>query len=298
MKNIAWIGLGVMGFPMAGHIATKTSCSIRVYNRTRARAEKWVGVHGGSLAVTPLQVAEDADIILCCVGNDEDLHEVTLGPNGAFASLKPGALFIDHTTSSATIARQLDMEARDRGAVFFDAPVSGGEKGAQDGTLSVMAGGPEEQFAMARKIIDNYAVSCRLMGAAGTGQLTKMVNQIAIAGLVQSLSEAIHFAENAGLDISSVMAVITRGAAQSWQMENRWQTMVKREFDFGFAVDWMRKDLAICLEEARRNGSQLPVTALVDQFYGDIQRSGGNRLDTSSLITRFDNEPKRVKQHQ
>ncbi len=287
MTKIAWIGLGVMGFPMAGHIASKSDHHLTVYNRTPQKATDWVAEYGGSSATTPLQVAEDADYIFCCVGNDHDLREVTLGPNGAFQTLKPGAVFVDHTTSSATIARELSVEAMDRGAVFFDAPVSGGQKGAQDGALTVMVGGPEQHYTKTREIIDYYAASCRLMGAVGSGQLTKMVNQIAIAGLVQSLSEAVHFAENAGLDVAEVMAVITKGAAQSWQMENRWQTMANREFDFGFAVDWMRKDLGICLDEARSNGAQLPVAALVDQFYAEIQQKGGSRLDTSSLLTRL-----------
>ncbi len=287
MSKIAWIGLGVMGYPMAGHIATKTDHELCVYNRTSQKATDWVNAHGGSFAATPLQVAEEADYVFCCVGNDTDLREVTLGPNGAFQALKPGAVFIDHTTSSATIARELGLAAQDRGALFFDAPVSGGQKGAEDGILTVMVGGPESHFSQIKDIIDSFSRSCRLMGPTGSGQLTKMVNQIAIAGLVQSLSEAIHFAENAGLDVAEVMSVITKGAAQSWQMENRWKTMKNREFDFGFAVDWMRKDLGICLDEARSNGAQLPVAALVDQFYAEIQQKGGNRLDTSSLLTRL-----------
>lgn len=292
MAKIAWIGLGVMGFPMAGHMATKSSHQLTVYNRTPQKSQDWVGKYDGSSATSPLQVAEDADFIFCCVGNDADLREVTLGPNGAFQALKPGAVFIDHTTSSATIARELGREAQDRGAHFFDAPVSGGEKGAQDGTLTVMVGGPEQHFTQVNELINHFAGTCRLMGPIGAGQLTKMVNQIAIAGLVQSLSEAVHFAENADLEVADVMAVITKGAAQSWQMENRWQTMSNREFDFGFAVDWMRKDLAICLDEARRNGAQLPVAALVDQFYAEVQQNGGHRMDTSSLITRLASKKK------
>jgi 3-hydroxyisobutyrate dehydrogenase len=287
MAKITWIGLGVMGFPMAGHIATKTGHTLTVYNRTSSKAEEWNDKFGGLRAPTPIQAAENADFVFCCVGNDSDLQNVTLGPNGAFQALKPGAIFIDHTTSSATIARVLNREALDRGAIFFDAPVSGGQKGAEDGTLTVMAGGPVKDFAAVKELIENFAASCRLMGETGAGQLTKMVNQIAIAGIIQSLSEAIHFAESAGLEVADVMEVITKGAAQSWQMENRWETMTNRQFDFGFAVDWMRKDLAICLEEARRNGAQLPIAALVDQFYAEIQQNGGNRLDTSSLITRL-----------
>ena len=287
MAKIAWIGLGVMGFHMAGHLASKSDHQITVYNRTAQKSLDWVTKFGGSHAPTPLQAAEDKDFIFCCVGNDRDLREVTLGPNGAFSSLKPGAIFIDHTSSSATIARELDAQAQDKGAYFLDAPVSGGEKGAQDGILTVMTGGQENSFAQAKPLIDCFAANCKLMGPAGAGQLTKMVNQIAIAGLVQALAEAVHFAENAELDVAEVMSVITKGAAQSWQMENRWETMKDRKFDYGFAVDWMRKDLANCLDEARRNGAQLPVAALVDQFYGEIQQKGGNRLDTSSLLTRL-----------
>ena len=287
MVKIAWIGLGVMGFPMAGHLAEKSSHQLCVYNRTTQKATSWVEQYRGNHAPTPLQAAKDADFVFCCVGDDEDLRQVTLGPAGAFASLKPGAIFIDHTTSSAILARELAKEAERRDACFFDAPVSGGEAGAQNGQLTVMVGGPEEQFTRIRPLIDHYAKSCRLMGVAGSGQLTKMVNQITIAGLLQSLAEAIHFAEKADLDVAAVMDVISKGAAQSWQMDNRWQSMSNRAFDFGFAVDWMRKDLAICLDEARRNGARLPVAALVDQFYADIQQKGGNRLDTSSLINRL-----------
>ncbi len=287
MAKIAWIGLGVMGTHMAGHLASKSDHEITVYNRTAQKSLDWVSTFGGDHAPTPLLAAEGADFVFCCVGNDRDLREVTLGPNGAFSSLKPGAIFIDHTSSSATIARELDAQAQDKGAHFLDAPVSGGEKGAQDGILTVMTGGHESSFAQAKPLIDCFAANCKLMGSAGAGQLTKMVNQIAIAGLVQALAEAVHFAENAELDVAQVMSVITKGAAQSWQMENRWETMKDRKFDYGFAVDWMRKDLANCLDEARRNGAQLPVAALVDQFYGEIQQKGGNRLDTSSLLTRL-----------
>jgi len=288
MAKIAWIGLGVMGFSMAGHLATKSNHQITVYNRTMQKAENWVRQYGGRSAASPSQAAQDADFILCCVGNDDDLRAVTLGPAGAFTALKQGATFIDHTTSSATVARELDEQAHKHGAHFFDAPVSGGEKGAQNGTLTVMCGGPEAHFTPAKQLIANFATSCRLMGAAGAGQLTKMVNQITIAGLIQSLCEAIHFAESAGLDVAQVMDVISKGAAQSWQMDNRWQTITNREFDFGFAVDWMRKDLAICLDEAKRNGAQLPIAELVDGYYAQVQKDGGNRLDTSSLITRLD----------
>ncbi|MCP4934195.1 MAG: NAD(P)-dependent oxidoreductase [bacterium] len=285
MAKVAWIGLGVMGFHMAGHLASKSDHELTVYNRTAQKSLDWVAKFGGSHSPAPLQAAEEADFVFCCVGNDHDLREVTLGPNGAFSSLKPGAIFIDHTSSSATIARELEAQAQDKGAHFLDAPVSGGEKGAQDGILTVMTGGQEDSFVQAKPLIDYFAANCKLMGPAGAGQLTKMVNQIAIAGLVQALAEAVHFAENAGLDVAEVMSVITKGAAQSWQMENRWETMKDRKFDYGFAVDWMRKDLANCLDEARRNGAQLPVAALVDQFYGEIQQMGGNRLDTSSLLT-------------
>jgi 3-hydroxyisobutyrate dehydrogenase len=277
---------------MAGSIATKSDHDLRVYNRTAAKAQDWVAQYGHQSVSSPIEAADGADFIFSCVGNDNDLREVTLGPNGAFQTLKPGALVVDHTTSSAEIARELETEARERGASFMDAPVSGGQKGAEDGVLTVMAGGNQEDFEAAKPIIDHYSRALRLMGPVGSGQLTKMVNQIAIGGLVQALSESIHFAECAGLDVAEVMQVITKGAAQSWQMENRWETMSKREFKHGFAVDWMRKDLNICLSEARRNGAQLPVTALVDQFYADIQQAGGNRYDTSSLITRLHGDKK------
>jgi 3-hydroxyisobutyrate dehydrogenase len=287
MAKVAWIGLGVMGSPMAGHIARKTGHQLTVYNRTAAKAVAWQQEYGHAISAAPMAAAEDADVVLSCVGNDDDLAAVMLGPTGAFASLKPGAIVIDHTTASADIARRLADAAHQRGATFFDAPVSGGQKGAVDGQLSVMVGGDADRFADAKAVIDCYAKACRLMGPSGSGQLTKMVNQIAIAGLIQSLSEALHFAECAGLDPAAVLAVIGKGAAQSWQMDNRWPTMARREFDFGFAVDWMRKDLAICLAEARRNGAQLPVAALIEQFYAQIQQQGGGRMDTSSLITRL-----------
>ena len=287
MAKLAWIGLGVMGFPMAGHVAGRGDHEICVYNRTPEKAQNWISLHGGTAASTPEQAARDADYIFCCVGNDDDVREVTLGAKGAFQSLKKGAIFIDHTTTSALLARELDQKAKDREALFFDAPVSGGEMGAQNGKLTVMVGGTKSLFSKIKTLIEAYSVACRLMGPAGSGQLTKMVNQIAIAGLLQSLSEAIHFAEKSGLDVAQVMDVISKGAAQSWQMENRWQTMTAREFDFGFAVDWMRKDLAICLAEAARNDAKLPVAELVDQFYKEVQQTGGNRYDTSSLITRL-----------
>ena len=289
MAKVAWIGLGVMGYPMAGHIRTKGGHDLVVYNRTSQKAEQWVAEFGGASAATPAAAAEGADFVFACVGNDEDLRSVTTGADGAFQSVKSGAIFIDNTTASAAVARELDAEAGERGFQFLDAPVSGGQAGAENGALTVMIGGEEAVFERAKPVIDCYARQARLIGPSGSGQLTKMVNQICIAGLVEGLSEAIHFAEKAGLDIPAVMDTISKGAAQSWQMENRWQTMMNNEFEFGFAVDWMRKDLAICLEEARQNGASLPVTAAVDQFYGDVQRMGGRRWDTSSLIARLRN---------
>jgi 3-hydroxyisobutyrate dehydrogenase-like beta-hydroxyacid dehydrogenase len=286
MSNVAFLGLGVMGFPMAGHLA-KAGHDTIVYNRTAAVADKWVAEHGGRSARTPRDAAGGRDIVLACVGNDDDLRSVCLGDKGAFAGMRKGAVFVDHTTASATVARELAAEARARGVGFVDAPVSGGQAGAVNGQLTVMCGGEEGEFAKARPVIESYAKACRLMGPAGAGQLTKMVNQICLAGLIEGLSEAIRFAERAGLDPKAVVEVISKGAAQSWQMDHRHETMIARKFEFGFAVDWMRKDLAICLEEARRNGASLPVTALVDQFYGEIQGEGGRRFDTSSLITRL-----------
>ncbi len=287
MSKVAWIGLGVMGYPMAAHIKDRGGHDLTVYNRTAAKAERWVAEHGGRSAPTPAAAAQGADFVFCCVGNDDDLRAVTLGPDGAFSTLKAGAIFIDNTTASAHIARELHGAAKARGAGFLDAPVSGGQAGAEAGQLTVMVGGEADDFAKAEPVIQCYAKAVRLLGPAGSGQLTKMVNQICIAGLVQSLSEAIHFAERAGLDIPAVIDTISKGAAQSWQMDNRWETMMKGEFDFGFAVDWMRKDLAICLEEARANGAHLPVAALVDQFYSEVQAMGGRRWDTSSLIARL-----------
>jgi 3-hydroxyisobutyrate dehydrogenase len=288
MANVAWIGLGVMGYPMAGHLARKGGHHVGVYNRTLAKAEAWVREHGqGRAAPTPAEAARGADFVFCCVGNDDDLRAVTTGKDGAFSGMAKGATFVDHTTASAEVARELHAAAAERALRFLDAPVSGGEAGAKNGVLTVMCGGEAATFEAARPLIDCYARMAYLIGPAGAGQLTKMVNQIAIAGLVQGLAEAIAFSQAAGLDVAKVMDTISKGAAQSWQMENRWKTMAAGEFGFGFAVDWMRKDLAICLEEARRNGAALPVAALVDQFYGDVQAMGGKRWDTSSLIARL-----------
>ena len=286
MSKIAFLGLGVMGFPMAGHLK-RAGHDVVVYNRTSAKAAKWIGAYGGSSAPTPRVASRDRDFVFACVGNDDDLRALALEEGGAFSGMAPGAVFVDHTTASATIARELHPEAKSRGFGFIDAPVSGGEAGAENGQLTVMCGGDRGDFAKAEPVIAAYARSCRLMGPAGAGQLTKMVNQICIAGLVQSLAEGLRFAEAAGLDPQAAIDVISKGAAQSWQMDNRHKTMIARKFDFGFAVDWMRKDLAICLDEARRNGASLPVAALVDQFYSEIQSRGGRRWDTSSLITRL-----------
>ncbi|MGH1418253.1 MAG: NAD(P)-dependent oxidoreductase [Hyphomicrobiaceae bacterium] len=288
MAKVAWIGLGVMGAPMAGHILTKGQHDVVVWNRTSAKSEAWVSKYGGGrVATSPNDAAADADFVFSCVGNDDDLRVVTTGPNGAFSAVKPGACFIDNSTTSANVARELDAIAREHNFDFFDAPVSGGQAGAENGVLTVMVGGDENAFERARPVLDCYAKTVKFMGPAGSGQTTKMVNQICIAGLLQGLSEGLNFAECAGLDVASVIEAISKGAAQSWQMENRWETMSTDTFDFGFAVDWMRKDLGICLQEAEQNGASLPVTALVDQFYGDVQRAGGGRMDTSSLITRL-----------
>jgi 3-hydroxyisobutyrate dehydrogenase len=286
MAKVAFIGLGVMGYPMAGHIAAKGH-DVTVYNRTTAKAEKWAGEHGGAHAPTPRQAAAGCDFVFCCVGNDDDLRAVTLGDDGAFHGMAPGAVFIDNTTASAAIARELAQAAAKSGFGFLDAPVSGGQAGAENGALTVMVGGEEATFEKARPVIDCYAKMVGLMGPAGAGQLTKMVNQIAIAGLVQGLAEAINFAQKSGLDVEKVINVISKGAAQSWQMENRWQTMNADEYEHGFAVDWMRKDLSICVDAARQCGAHLPVAALVDQFYSEIQAMGGNRWDTSSLLRRL-----------
>ena len=281
--KVAFLGLGVMGFPMAGHLKAK-GYDVTVYNRTAAKAQEWVKRHGGQSAATPAEAARGADFVAMCVGNDRDLAEVSAA---ALAGMRQGAILIDHTTASADAARRIFAEAKALGIHFIDAPVSGGQAGAENGKLTVMCGGEADAFERAKPVMDSYAKAVTLLGVAGAGQLTKMVNQICIAGLVQALSEGIAFAEKAGLDPALVIDVISKGAAQSWQMENRGKTMVERKFDFGFAVDWMRKDLGICLEEAKRNGASLPVTALVDQFYGDVQKAGGKRWDTSSLITRL-----------
>jgi 3-hydroxyisobutyrate dehydrogenase len=273
-----------MGYPMAGHLKAKGGHEVTVYNRTAAKAEKWVSQHGGKSAPTPKLAAEGQDFIMACVGNDNDLREVMLGKDGLFAGVRKGAVVVDHTTASAEIARELHAEANKRGFAFIDAPVSGGQAGAENGALTVMCGGDSAPFAQAEKVIAAYARACTLLGACGSGQLAKMVNQICIAGIVQGLAEALHFAMKAGLDIEKLIATISKGAAQSWQMENRYKSMAAGKFDFGFAVDWMRKDLDICLAEARRNGARLPATALVDQFYAQVQAMGGRRWDTSSLI--------------
>ncbi len=288
MAKVAFLGLGVMGYPMAGHLKTKGGHDVTVYNRTAAKADKWVAQFGGKSARTPKEAAEGQDFVMVCVGNDNDLREVMLGANGAFHGVKKGAVVVDHTTASAAIARELYAEAKKRGFDFVDAPVSGGQAGAENGALTVMCGGDDGPFGRAEKVIAAYARACNLMGSPGSGQLAKMVNQICIAGLVQGLAEGIHFAKKSGLDIEKLIATISKGAAQSWQMENRYKTMAAGKFDFGFAVDWMRKDLDICLAEARRNGANLPVAALVDQFYAEVQKMGGKRWDTSSLIARLD----------
>ncbi len=288
MASVAFLGLGVMGYPMAGHLRNKGGHDVTVYNRTKAKAEQWVAQHGGKRALTPAEAAEGKDFVFSCVGNDDDLRSVTTGANGAFAAMKKGSVFIDNTTASAEVARELDEAARKVGFSFLDAPVSGGQAGAENGVLTVMVGGDEVAFDKARPVIDAYARMVGLMGPAGAGQLTKMINQICIAGLVQGLAEGIHFGKKAGLDIEKVVEVISKGAAGSWQMENRHKTMNAGKYDFGFAVDWMRKDLGICLAEANRNGAKLPVTALIDQFYKDVQDMGGKRWDTSSLLARLE----------
>ena len=288
MAKVAFLGLGVMGYPMAAHLRNKGGHEVTVYNRTRAKAEAWVKQHGGALAATPAEAARDKDFVFSCVGNDDDLRSVTTGPDGAFGAMKKGAIFIDNTTASAEVARELAAEAQKRGFGFVDAPVSGGQAGAENGVLTVMCGGSQADFDRARPVIDAFARMAGLMGPAGSGQLTKMINQICIAGLVQGLAEGIHFGKKAGLDIEKVVEVISKGAAGSWQMENRHKTMNAGKYDFGFAVDWMRKDLGICLAEADRNGASLPVTALVDQFYKDVQQMGGRRWDTSALLARLE----------
>ncbi|MDQ0573732.1 3-hydroxyisobutyrate dehydrogenase-like beta-hydroxyacid dehydrogenase [Variovorax paradoxus] len=287
-QTVAFLGLGVMGGPMAGHLA-KAGHNVTVYNRTPAKAEAWAAEFGppGRHAATPRDAAAGADIVFSCVGNDDDLRSVVLGPNGAFSSMKKGAVFVDHTTASADVARELSGAAQALGLHFIDAPVSGGQAGAQNGALTVMCGGDKASFERVKPVIDAFARAVTLLGASGAGQLAKMVNQIAIAGLVQGLSEAIAFGQRAGLDMKMVLEVIGKGAAQSWQMDNRGKTMIDGKFDYGFAVDWMRKDLGLVLDEAKRNGARVPVTALVDQFYADVQQAGGKRWDTSSLIIRL-----------
>ena len=284
--NVAFIGLGVMGYPMAGYIS-KGGHNVTVFNRTKSKAEKWIGEHKGKLAETPAEAAKDAEYIFTCVGNDNDLREVTFGENGAFKTIKKGSVYIDNTTASAKIAREIYEYAKKNGFGALDAPVSGGQAGAENGALTVMIGGDQKDFDKAKDKIDCYSKKMKLLGKAGNGQLAKMVNQICIAGLVQGLSEAINFGIKAGLNMENVIEVISKGAAQSWQMENRYKTMIDDKFDFGFAVDWMRKDLKIAMDEAKNNGSLLPVTELVDKYYGEIQEKGGNRWDTSSLIKRF-----------
>lgn len=288
MAKVAFLGLGVMGFPMAGHLVKKGGHEVTVYNRTAAKAKEWAAKFGGKTAVTPKAAAEGQDFVMCCVGNDNDLRAVTIGAEGAFAGMTKGAIFVDHTTASAEVARELDAAATNAGFEFIDAPVSGGQAGAENGVLTVMCGGAPDAYSGAEPIITGaYARMCKLLGPAGSGQLTKMVNQICIAGLVQGLSEGIHFAKRSGLDVAAVIETISKGAAQSWQMENRYKTMNEDKYDFGFAVEWMRKDLSISLAEARRNGANLPVTALVDQFYAEVEKMGGKRWDTSSLLARL-----------
>ena len=293
MAKIAWIGLGVMGYPMAGHIRKKGGHDLTVYNRNGAKAEAWAKEFGGKTAATPAKAAVGADFVFTCVGNDDDLRSVTIGRDGAFQSVAKGAIFIDNTTASANVARELDAAARAKGFGFLDAPVSGGQAGAQNGILTVMVGGDQAAFDRAKPVIDHFARMVTLIGPSGSGQITKMVNQICIAGLVQGLAEGIHMAQKAGLNVPAVMETISKGAAGSWQMENRWKTMADGKFDFGFAVDWMRKDLMIALDEARKNGASLPVAAIVDQFYSEVQKMGGHRWDTSSLIARLNSAGKK-----
>jgi 3-hydroxyisobutyrate dehydrogenase len=286
MTRVAFLGLGVMGYPMAGHLKSK-GYDVVVYNRTAAKAEAWVAEHGGTMALTPAAAAEGADFVMSCVGNDDDLRQVCVGEDGAFAAMKHGAIFVDHTTVSAKVTRELFTAAGELGLGFVDAPISGGQAGAENAVLSIMCGGDAETYAKAEPVMDSYARICRRIGESGAGQMTKMCNQIAIAGVVQGLSEALHFAEKAGLDGTAVVEVISQGAAGSWQMSNRYETMIDDHFDHGFAVDWMRKDLGICLDTANETGASLPLTALVDQFYKDVQKLGGGRWDTSSLIKRL-----------
>ena len=284
--KVAFIGLGVMGYPMAGYIS-KAGHDVTVYNRTKAKAEKWIKDYKGKKADTPMDAAKDCDFIFTCVGNDNDLREVTLGDKGLFKTAKKGAIYVDNTTASANIARELYKEAKSKSFDFLDAPISGGQAGAEGGTLTVMVGGDEAPFKKAERIIGSYSKKIKLLGPSGSGQLTKMVNQICIAGVVQGLSEAINFGMNAGLNMHDVIEVISKGAAQSWQMDNRHKTMIEDKFDYGFAVDWMRKDLKIAMDEAKKNNSPLPITKLIDEYYGEVQKMGGQRWDTSSLIKRF-----------
>ena len=290
MPSVAFIGMGVMGFPMAGHLQQQGH-RVTVYNRTTAKAEQWVTRYGGLIASTPAEAAKGADYVLACVGNDDDVRSVTLGPDGAFNTMNKGAVFIDHTTTSATLSRELYTAAAERGLHAIDAPVSGGQQGAENGALTVMVGGDQSIVDGAMSVLEAYSQKVVHIGPAGSGQLAKMVNQICIAGVVQGLSEGLRFGENAGLDMNLVLDVISKGSAQSWQMVNRGKTMLEKEFDFGFAVDWMRKDLNIAFDEAKRNGSELPTTRIIDDFYSKIQESGGNRLDTSSLITLLKERP-------
>ena len=285
-KKVAFIGLGVMGYPMAGFLQ-KHGHATCVYNRTASKAEHWAGQYGGESGSTPAEAAQGAELVFLCVGNDDDVRSVVYGEHGVLASMQPGSVLIDHTTASAELARELAAACAEQGIGFLDAPVSGGQAGAENGVLTIMVGGDSDTYAKAEPVMQAYARCCKLLGPAGAGQLAKMVNQICIAGVVQGLAEGLHFAQNAGLDAAAVVEVISQGAAQSWQMQNRYQTMLKGEYDFGFAVDWMRKDLSIALNEARKNGSHLPLTALVDQFYSEVQRMGGNRWDTSSLLARL-----------
>ncbi|OKL43132.1 oxidoreductase [Pseudovibrio exalbescens] len=287
MAKVAFIGLGVMGYPMAGHLRVKGQHEVTVYNRTTTKAEKWAEHYSGSFRQTPREAAEGCDVVFCCVGNDDDLRAVTTGPDGAFHGMKKSAVFVDHTTASSEVAQELAAVAKESGFSFLDAPVSGGQAGAENGVLTIMVGGDEEAYDTAKPIMDCYGKKIGLMGPSGAGQQTKMVNQICIAGLLQGLSEGIHFAEKAGLDLEKVIGAISGGAAQSWQMENRWETMRDGHYEHGFAVDWMRKDLNICLKTAGEIGARLPVTALVDQFYAEVQAMGGGRWDTSSLLARM-----------
>jgi 3-hydroxyisobutyrate dehydrogenase len=288
MANVAFLGLGVMGYPMAGHLQS-AGHSVTVYNRTYAKAETWVAEHGGAMATTPAEAAQGADFVMACVGNDDDLRGVCLGDTGAFAGMSKGAVFVDHTTVSAKVTAELYVASAELGLSSVDAPISGGQAGAENGVLSIMCGGDQTAYDAAEPIMAAYSRICRRIGDSGAGQKTKMCNQIAIAGLVQGLSEALHFAEKAGLDGAAVVEVISQGAAGSWQMSNRYQTMLDDHFEHGFAVDWMRKDLGICLQAADETGASLPVTALVDQFYKDVQKMGGGRWDTSSLFKRLQN---------